>query len=184
MKKRPAPTVEATAEKARRTQRRKIDVSDRSMPLPVITPPKHMAQMISHTVFSIPAMPRVATSSSSCGAPVGMAVGPKQVISTPLNPDMKSSSPTPATRATSSGCARSIAAQAKTTDENSVTMAGSFRAMSIPVASGTARSHGVMRNVTASVAAYISAWVETPWSSARPATVKTPRAMSIDGTVV
>ena len=56
--------------------------------------------------------------------------------------------------------------------------------MSIPVASGTARSHGVMRNVAASVAAYISAWVETPWSSARPATVKTPRAMSIDGTVV
>ena len=65
LKKRPAPTVEATAEKARRTQRRKIDVSDRSMPLPVITPPKHMAQMMSHTVLSMPAMPRVATSSSS-----------------------------------------------------------------------------------------------------------------------
>ena len=74
--------------------------------------------------------------------------------------------------------------QAKTAAQKSVTMAGSFRAMSIPVASGTARSHGVMRNVAASVAAYISAWVETPWSSARPATVKTPRAMSIDGTVV
>ena len=154
------------------------------MPLPVITPPKHMAQMISHTVLSIPAIPRVATSSSSGALPVGMAVGPKQVISTPLNPDMKSNPPTPATRATISGCARSIAPQAKTTAENSVTMAGSFRAMSIPVASGTTSSHGVMRNVAASAAAYISAWVEAPWSSARPATAKTPRAMSIDGTVV
>ena len=143
-----------------------------------------MAQMISHTVLSMPAIPRVATSSSSWGVPVGMAVGPKQVISTPLNPDMKSSSATPATRATVSGWARSIAAQAKTAAQKSVTMAGSLRAISIPVASGTTRSHGVMRNVAASVAAYISAWVEAPCSSESPATVKTPRATSIDGTVV
>ena len=46
-----------------------------SMLIALITPPKHMAQMISHTVFSIPAMPRVATSSSSCGAPVGGSRG-------------------------------------------------------------------------------------------------------------
>ena len=153
LKKMPAPTVEATAEKARCTKRRKSSVSERSMPLPVITPPKHMAQMMSHTVLSMPAMPRVATSSSSCGEPVASDVGPKQLISTPLNPDRKSSDPTPAMRATSPGCAASIATQASTTATKSVMMAGSLRTISTPVASGTSSSHGVMRNVACSARA-------------------------------
>ena len=123
------------------------------MPLPVITPPKHMAQMMSHTVLSMPAMPRVATSSSSCGLPVSSAVGPKQLISTPLNPDMKFSPSTPATFATSSGCASSMATQAKTAAQKSVTMAGSFRTISTPVATGTSSSHGVMRKAPRSESA-------------------------------
>ena len=153
LKKMPAPTVEATAEKARRTKRRKTEVSAPSIPLPVITPPKHMAQMMSHTVLSMPAMPRVATSSSSCGLPVSSAVGPKQLISTPLNPDMKFSPSTPATFATSSGCASSMATQAKTAAQKSVTMAGSFRTISTPVATGTSSSHGVMRKAPRSESA-------------------------------
>ena len=89
---------------------------------------------------------------SSCG-PVGRAVGPKHDMSTPLKPDMKSSEDTPATRATRSGCARSIATQAKTTAQKSVTMAGSLRAISMPVASGTRSSHGERWNDEASAAA-------------------------------
>lgn len=76
LKKMPAPTVDATAEKVRRTQRRKIAVSDRSMPLPVITPPKHMAQMISQIVFIIPAIPRVATKLFKASLPVSIWVVP------------------------------------------------------------------------------------------------------------
>ena len=153
LKKIPDPSVEATAEKVRRTNFRKTAVSEPSMPLPVITPPKHMAQMMSHTVLSMPAMPRVATSSSSCGLPVSSAVGPKQLISKPLNPDMKSSPSTPATLATSSGCASSMATQAKTAVQKSVTMAGSFRTISTPVATGTSSSHGVMRKAPRSESA-------------------------------
>ena len=96
-------------------------------------------------------MPRVATSALSCALPVSMAVGPKQVISTPLKPKRKSSEPTPATEATSPRCVSSIATQAKTTEAKSVTMAGSLRTMSSPVASGTSSSQGVMRNVERSV---------------------------------
>ena len=109
--------------------------------------------MMSHTVLSIPAMPRVATSSSSTGEPVASDVGPKRVISTPLNPERKSVSATPATCATSPGCAASIATQAKTAAAKSVTIAGSLRAMSSPVASGTRSSHGEMRNVARSASA-------------------------------
>ena len=112
-----------------------------------------MAQMINHTVLSMPAMPRVATSSSRWGLPVGIAVGPKQLISTPLNPDMKSRLPTPATFATISGWASSMATQAKTAAQKSVTMAGSLRTISTPVATGTSSSHGVMRNAARSESA-------------------------------
>ena len=63
-------------------------------------------------------------------------------------------------------------------------MAGSLRAIRMPVASGTRSSHGEMRNVAARASAYASAWVAEPWSSISPAAVKTPRAMSIEGTVV
>ena len=139
-----------------------------------------MAQMMSHTVLSMPAMPRVATSSSSCGLPVGIAVGPKQLISTPLNPDMKSSPPTPATFATSSGCASSMAMQAKTAAQK----AGSLRTISTPVATGTASNQGVMRNVPRNDSAYIPACVPPVWSSVSPAMTKTASAMTNDGTVV
>ena len=82
-----------------------------------------------------------------------MAVGPKQVISTPLNPERNPSFSTPATSATSPGCAASMAMQANTVAAKRVTIAGSLRAISRPVASGTSNSHGVMRNEARSVSA-------------------------------
>ena len=72
----PAPTVAATADVVRRTNRKKSCVRESSMRLPVITPPKHMAQSMSHIVSIIPLMPRVATNSFTAGTPVSMEVEP------------------------------------------------------------------------------------------------------------
>ena len=72
----PAPTVAATADVVRRTNRKKSCVRESSMRLPVITPPKHMAQSMSQMVSIIPLMPRVATNSFTAGTPVSMEVEP------------------------------------------------------------------------------------------------------------
>ena len=73
---RPAPTVDATIDTVRRTKRRKNAVIFASIPLPAITPPKHIAHTINHTVCNIPAIPSVATNSFRASLPVSIAVDP------------------------------------------------------------------------------------------------------------
>ena len=55
-----------------------------------ITPPKHMAQMMSQMVSIMPRMPRVATSASISGWPVERAVLPKTDVIRALKPVAKS----------------------------------------------------------------------------------------------
>ena len=74
LKNTPDPTVAPTTLDVRRATRRKTFDMAESIPLPYIMPPKHMAQIISHTVFIIPPMPPVATRSLSSGLPVSTAV--------------------------------------------------------------------------------------------------------------
>lgn len=47
-----------------------------SIPVAVIAPPKHMAQIINQIVFIIPAIPRVATRSFKAALPVSIPVLP------------------------------------------------------------------------------------------------------------
>jgi len=57
-------------------KRRNTDVRLSSIPLAVMEPPKHMAQMISQIVFIIPAIPRVATKLFKASLPVSIWVLP------------------------------------------------------------------------------------------------------------
>ena len=70
----PVAIVELTTLTVRFAKRINRRVSAANMPLPAITPPKHMAHRISHMVGSMPPMPRVATRSLSIASPVSNAV--------------------------------------------------------------------------------------------------------------
>ena len=59
----PEHTVDATMLAVFFMKRTNREVMLPSMPLAVMAPPKHMAQMMSQMVFIIPAIPRVAISS-------------------------------------------------------------------------------------------------------------------------
>ena len=72
----PIKTVEVTKLKQRRMNFMMSFVMLAIMPLPTMTPPKHMAQIISQMVFIMPPMPRVATSSVSIGLEVLICVLP------------------------------------------------------------------------------------------------------------
>ena len=72
----PVKTVEATKLKQRRMNFMMSFVMLAIMPLLTMTPPKHMAQIISQMVFIMPPMPRVATSSVSIGLEVLICVLP------------------------------------------------------------------------------------------------------------
>ena len=76
LRKSPEHTVDATVLTRFLMKRTKTDVMLPSMPPAVMAPPKHMAQRMSHTVFIMPAMPRVATSSVSMGLSVWRLVLP------------------------------------------------------------------------------------------------------------
>ena len=69
-RKMPVPTVEATRLTRVRTQRIMTLVMLSSMPLATIAAPKHIAQIISQMVFSIPAIPPVETRSFKASNPV------------------------------------------------------------------------------------------------------------------
>jgi hypothetical protein len=69
----PEHTVEPTTLTVRCAIRKNNCEMAVSIPLPYITPPKHIAQMMSQMVFIIPPIPLVATKSSSSRFPVGMA---------------------------------------------------------------------------------------------------------------
>ena len=66
-------------------KRKKTEVIVSNIPLDVMAPPKHIAQIINQTVFIIPAMPRVATNELSVSMPVSKEVGPYQTWNRPLN---------------------------------------------------------------------------------------------------
>ena len=76
-------TVEATRLSRVRTQLMTTLMMLSIIPLATMAAPKHMAQMMSHIVFSIPAMPPVETKSLSASEPVCTAVEPKNVIASP-----------------------------------------------------------------------------------------------------
>ena len=65
----PVLMVDATMLAVRCTMRKKSCVIALSIPQPDITPPKHIAQSISHIVLSIPSMPRVAIRLSTISTP-------------------------------------------------------------------------------------------------------------------
>lgn len=71
-KNKPEHTVDATMPTLRFIKRRNTDVRLSSIPLAVMEPPKHMAQMISQIVFIIPAIPRVATKLFKASLPVSI----------------------------------------------------------------------------------------------------------------
>lgn len=75
-KNKPEHTVDATMPTLRFIKRRNTDVRLSSIPLAVMEPPKHMAQMISQIVFIIPAIPRVATKLFKASLPVSIWVLP------------------------------------------------------------------------------------------------------------
>lgn len=74
LKKIPEHTVELTTLTVRCAMRKNICEMAESIPLPYITPPKHIAQMINQMVSIIPPIPLVATKSLSWAFPVSMAV--------------------------------------------------------------------------------------------------------------
>ena len=76
LKNKPEDTVEMTAVFGFLTKRRKIDVMLFNIPLPDSAPPKHIAHKISHIVFIIPDMPRVAIRLFISVLPVSMFVEP------------------------------------------------------------------------------------------------------------
>ena len=75
-KNKPEHTVDATMPTLRFIKRRNTDVRLSSIPLAVMEPPKHMAQMISQIVFIMPAIPRVATKLFNASLPVSIWVLP------------------------------------------------------------------------------------------------------------
>ena len=74
LKKIPEHTVEPTTPTVRLATRIKSCEIAVSIPLPYITPPKHIAHMISHMVFIIPPIPFVVTKSLSRALPVSTDV--------------------------------------------------------------------------------------------------------------
>ena len=83
----PENTVEATILARRCIKRIKTEVIVSNMPLAVMAPPKHIAQIISQIVFIIPAIPRVDTKEFNISFPVSNCVEPYNVMNTPLNMD-------------------------------------------------------------------------------------------------
>ena len=155
-----------------------------SIPLPYIMPPKHMAQIISHTVFIIPPMPPVATRSLSSGLPVSTAVSVVDASTTASNEAASDGASASAMRHIISGWNTTMAAAASSTEAKRVMMAGSLRDMSAPVAAGTASSQGVMLNDSRKAASICNVSASSAGEAANPAAQKTARAMSIEGTVV
>ena len=90
LKKSPEATVEHTALFGLRTKRTKTSVMLRIIPLADMTPPKHMAHIMSQMVSIMPRIPRVATSASISGCPVDKEVLPNTEVIKALNPVVKS----------------------------------------------------------------------------------------------
>jgi hypothetical protein len=76
LRKIPVPTVDEISPTRLRMNRMTTPVMLSIIPLATIEAPKHMAQSISQIVYSMPAMPRVDTSSLSEVLPVSTAVEP------------------------------------------------------------------------------------------------------------
>ena len=149
-----------------------------------ITPPKHMAQMMSQMVSIMPRMPRVATSASISGWPVERAVLPKTDVIRALKPVAKSRVSLWAICSRMWGWKMSMQIPATTDEMKRVMMVGSLTAIRIPVMRGTSNSQGERLNFWASVSAKRALWALSVWLIVSPATVKMMRVMTIDGTVV
>lgn len=153
LKKRPAPTVEHTALAGLRTKRTKRLVMLLIMLLADITPPKHIAQIISQMVSIMPRMPLVATRASISAWPVDMDVLPNIDVIRALKPVAKSRTLPSTICRRMWGWNSRMHIPAITDDIKSVMMVGSLARMRQAVMTGTSRSHGDRLNVCASVPA-------------------------------
>ena len=68
----PVTTVEPTRPARVRVSGRRIRARSSIIPLDFMQPPKHIAQRIRNTVFSMPSMPRLVTSGFTSGLPVSI----------------------------------------------------------------------------------------------------------------
>ena len=76
----PVKAVAPTRLASPRTQARATSAIVLSIPPAYMTPPNDTAQRISHTVVSMPDMPRVETRRSRASLPVAMCVDEKNVV--------------------------------------------------------------------------------------------------------
>ena len=175
----PEPTVDATTLTVLFMNRTNTEVMLPSIPLAVIAPPKHMAQRISHIVFIIPAMPRVAINSVNMALSLWRPVLPYRLIIVPSNRLLF-----PEISCSSSGWNMMAKAAASKVDKNRVMIEGILRAISTPVSTGTTSSHGVMWNLASSDAAN-SAICSVPLVSyVNPIIVNITSVITSDGMVV
>ena len=184
LKKRPDATVELTTPIVRCATRRKRREIASNIPLPHMTPPKHMAQIMSQMVSIIPPMPLVATRSLSRGLPVSTAVEVVMARMMALSDEKKSSDSAPTMRIRISGCAIAIAMAAMKTDEKRVTIAGKRRLISTPVNTGTKSNQGEMLYVACRAVSICMVSAADAGEVSTPDMVNTIRAIMIDGIVV
>lgn len=112
-----------------------------------ITPPKHIAHIMSHIVSIMPRIPLVATRASISAWPVESDVLPKTDIIIALNPVAKSSTSPPTICNRICGWKINMHVPATTDEMNSVMMVGSLARIRHPVTIGTSISHGERLNV-------------------------------------
>ena len=155
-----------------------------SMPLPYITPPKHMAHIISQMVFIMPPIPLVATNSLSRSLPVSievLVVADTIIALIVVRIDAISVC---AILRIISGWKMTIASAAVKAEQNSVIIAGRRREISTPVMIGTANNHGVILYVLSNACSMRAVSAVAVVEADKPMNKNTIMAISIDGVVV
>ena len=150
----------------------------------VMAAPKIVAHRISQIVPNMPDMPRVATNSSSSGAPVSIPVLPYINIMAPLKRRAMPSNSSPAIWSSNSPCTHTATPIPISTAVNSTAMAGFLRRIIMKVSTGTNKSQGDSRKVLSSASCTIAICCTSAWGCISPLTVKISNVTNIVGTVV
>lgn len=148
-----------------------------TMPPAAMHPPKHMAQMMSHIVGIMPAIPRVDTRSASMVLSEWRAVLPYTLFMAALNNEGSISRIASVWNTKPNTTASNM-------DRNRVMTGGILRAIISPVSTGTSSSHGVMLKRVPSDDAKVAISCELLVVQKNPATAKMMSAIVIEGTVV
>lgn len=183
-KMKPVPTVAATRPNVLLISRRRRLVRLNNIPLATITPPKHMAQRISHMVFSIPAIPPVDTSSFRASLPVSMLVDDAKVIIRAFVRFKALGTSSPMILIKTSGCRMTAQIPAASEDRNRVVRAGIFFAIRKAVSTGTSKVQSEMLKLISNPSVYsemLTSWL-CPYQS--PITKNIRSVMVIVGIVV